>query len=149
MDPPSEEEAQRQSYRSVVLAQGEVSHGHIPVTLPFPISGPVPSTSSLIRAQLHPEPEEGGTEHSQGLRRCLRADLCYGHSALSPEYCTEPLSLGHQARPSTTPSVLSIPPSFLPLFCLCAAGSSTVPETGARGADRAGGVQDRTAGKLC
>lgn len=39
-----------------------------PVTLPFPISGPVSSTSSLIRARLCPEPEERETENSQGLR---------------------------------------------------------------------------------
>lgn len=38
-----------------------------PGTLPFPISGPVSSTSSLLRAQLHPEHGERGAEHCQGL----------------------------------------------------------------------------------
>lgn len=45
------------------------------------------SNSSLIRAQLHPEPEERGTEHPQG---CLRADMVT--LLFLQSYCTEPLS---------------------------------------------------------
>lgn len=47
------------------------------------------SNSSLLRAQLHPEPEERGTEHPQG---CLRADMVT--LLFLQSYCTEPLSLG-------------------------------------------------------
>lgn len=47
------------------------------------------SSSSLLRAQLHPEPEERGTEHPQGCLRAAMVTLLFLQS-----YCTEPLSLG-------------------------------------------------------